>query len=316
MSPADAVLVGDIGGTNTRLAQVSNNRPHSNHSYNNSQYASLDNCLSDYLDCHNLAASRMAVRLALAAPVDSAEVRLTNLDWLISATSLKQQFGFAEVSLYNDFEAVAMALHSLAPDDVVAIGEGSQHARGSRLVLGPGTGFGAALCLRNGQIVASEAGHSWMPAWDDEEADLLARMRTEDGPPSIEQLLSGQGLRALYRAMDGDTVVDEPPSAEAIFVACMKQTDKTAAAVVSRFFAFLGSAARNLVLATGAWGGVYIAGGIVPRYQDLLLHSTFRERFNAPGPMCKRLNAVPCHLITHHNPALLGLVARHRPENQ
>ena len=51
------------------------------------------------------------------------------------------------------------------------------------------------------------------------------------------------------------------------------------------FCAMLGTVAGNLVLTLGAQGGVYIAGGIVPRLGQRFAESGFRERFEAKGRM-------------------------------
>ena len=51
------------------------------------------------------------------------------------------------------------------------------------------------------------------------------------------------------------------------------------------FCAMLGTVAGNLALTLGAQGGVYIAGGIVPRLGSRFAESAFRERFEAKGRM-------------------------------
>jgi glucokinase len=62
-----------------------------------------------------------------------------------------------------------------------------------------------------------------------------------------------------------------------------------------------------LALAYGARGGVYIAGGIAPRFVKELEASAFRERFDDKGRLSPYLKAIPCWLITHPNTAFLGL---------
>ena len=47
------------------------------------------------------------------------------------------------------------------------------------------------------------------------------------------------------------------------------------------FCAMLGTVAGNLALTIGARGGVYIAGGIVPKLGEAFAQSRFRERFEA-----------------------------------
>ena len=75
------------------------------------------------------------------------------------------------------------------------------------------------------------------------------------------------------------------------------------------FCAMLGTVAGNLVLTLGAQGGVYIAGGIVPRLGRRFVDSGFRERFEAKGRMRPYLAAVPAYVVTHRLPAFLGCAA-------
>src|SRR6185295_17805233 len=65
----------------------------------------------------------------------------------------------------------------------------------------------------------------------------------------------------------------------------------------------------NLALTLGARGGVYIAGGIVPKLGSRFTESAFRERFEAKGRMRPYLAAIPTYVITHRLPAFLGCAA-------
>jgi len=76
---------------------------------------------------------------------------------------------------------------------------------------------------------------------------------------------------------------------------------------VQIFCALLGTVTGNLALTIGARGGVYIAGGIVPRLGDLFDRSQFRARFVAKGRMHTYLDPIPTYVITHPLPAFLGL---------
>ena len=71
----------------------------------------------------------------------------------------------------------------------------------------------------------------------------------------------------------------------------------------------LGTVAANAALTLGAFGGVYIGGGIVPRYVEALAGSGFRQRFEAKGRYRDYMRAIPTRVITAANPALSGLLA-------
>jgi glucokinase len=70
--------------------------------------------------------------------------------------------------------------------------------------------------------------------------------------------------------------------------------------------ALLGGFAGNVALTLGARGGVYIGGGIVPRFADRFFASVFRERFEAKGRFRDYLAAIPTALITDTSAALSG----------
>ena len=75
------------------------------------------------------------------------------------------------------------------------------------------------------------------------------------------------------------------------------------------FCAMLGTVAANLALTLGARGGIYIAGGIVPRLGRAFAASPFRQRFEAKGRLSPYLAAIPTSVVTHRLPAFLGCAA-------
>jgi glucokinase len=306
--PALIALIADIGGTNTRLAlAVEDARYDAFTSYVNLVQGSLEACLDDYLERHGIVASDLALVLAVAAPVVGDSVHLTNLDWTISAPGLASRYGFTAVRLINDFAALALAIPTFEVDDLKPLGGGQAIPHQPALVLGPGTGFGASVWLPSGAVLATEAGHALIAPVSDVEASVLERLRRTHGPVSIEQVLSGAGLVRLYAAVAGETVTPNPTPAQ-IAESAVAGDDPAAVRSFDLFFALLGIAARNLVLATGARGGVYLAGGIVPRYPAALAASSFRARFETPAPLPGYLESVPSWLITHPAPVLVGLV--------
>ena len=82
--------------------------------------------------------------------------------------------------------------------------------------------------------------------------------------------------------------------------------DAIAAEAVQLFYEALGQIAGNLALMLGAYDGVYLAGGIVKRYPDLLNSSSFRSGFGNKGRHRSLMEKVPTLLILHPQPGLLG----------
>ena len=72
------------------------------------------------------------------------------------------------------------------------------------------------------------------------------------------------------------------------------------------FCGMLGTAAGNFALAIGARGGVYLAGGILPRIREFFLASEFRARFEDRGPLSHFNQQIPTFLVDESDPGLLG----------
>ena len=310
LTTADA-LIGDIGGTNTRLALGAGGRPHQVTHFANADAAGLDALIERYLREHQLEASRLQLWLAVAAPVRGDSVAMTNLSWRISVPELEARFGFRRVRLINDFAAVALSLGVLDAADVVSLGGGPGAAGAPCVVLGPGTGLGAALWIPAAGrdfVLATEAGHVTLAAGDEREAEVIAAARRHHAHVSAERLLCGPGLSELYRLLAeiGGRTLDPPPPA-AVTARGAESSDPLAAAALELFFSLLGGFAGNLALSTGARGGVYLAGGILPRLREPLAASAFRSRFLAKGRFAGYLEEIPLGLIVHPDPGLLGL---------
>ena len=75
------------------------------------------------------------------------------------------------------------------------------------------------------------------------------------------------------------------------------------------FFRLLGTVAGDVALTLGAFGGVYIGGGIVRRYAEAFRRSGFRERFEAKGRYQDYMRAIPTWVIAAADPTLTGLLA-------
>ncbi len=79
-----------------------------------------------------------------------------------------------------------------------------------------------------------------------------------------------------------------------------------AAETLQLFYEVLGQVAGNVALMLGAWDGVYIGGGIVKRYPELLQTGPFRSGFENKGRYRALMEKVPTFLVLHEQPGLLG----------
>lgn len=310
MSAAELGLVGDIGATNARFALVA---PDGSLSRNANllcdDYSSIGEAIKAYLAQAGALMPEHAV-LAVATSPRGDRVSFTNNPWTFSIAELAQQLGVRQLRVVNDFYANALAVPRLAGNDLRKIGSGEAIAHMPIGVIGPGSGLGvsAVVATGNGHVpIAGEGGHVTMAAADDEESAVLALMRKRYDHVSAERLLSGPGLLNLYNALC--EIAGTPAASLTAAQISDPQTaagDEHAAKAVAMFCAMLGTVAGNLALTIGAQGGVYIAGGIVPKLGEAFAQSPFRARFEDKGRFRAYLAAVPTFVVVRPDAALLG----------
>jgi len=304
-------LVGDIGATNSRLALVDPDGTISRiRVFATDEFPGLGEMVEAYIAAETTEPKPTRGVIAIAAPVTGDEVSLTNLPWTFSITELRQRLGIARLRLVNDFAGNAMAIPYLAADDRVQVGSGTPVAGATIGVIGPGSGLGVSALVRDGvgfRPIQGEGGHVTMAAADAREAKVLDLLRARFDHVSAERLLSGPGLVNLYAALcelSGEPVAEL--SAAQITDAYTGEAHPRAREATAMFCAMLGTIAGNLALTIGARGGIYIAGGIVPRLGATFAQSEFRARFEAKGRFHGYLAAIPTYVITRPFPALLG----------
>ena len=298
------VLLADIGGTNSRFALAgADGRPTRMLIIENDSVPNLEGAIARYLDESDARPS--AAVLAVAAPLESEEVALTNRAWRFRPGELARRFGFAKLRLVNDFEAIAWALTRLTSDDAHPVGPVIMARPGVRAVLGPGTWLGvAALVPVDGRwhVLASEGGHASFGPHTPEEVEIFAALMREHGSISAETILSGPGLPRLLHAVDPRSHAKTP---EAV-VADALAGDAAALATAQLFVRLLGRFAGGLALTFKAVGGVYIAGGVVSRLGALFDAQAFRTAFEAHPPYQALLASIPIWLMHRSEPGLLG----------
>ncbi len=304
-------LVGDIGGTNARFALWENNRMHSVQVFATADYTSPEQAIGAYLLAQGLVKGDLgAVCLAVAGPVSGDEFRFTNNHWRLSREAFCKTLHIEQLLLINDFSAMALGMTRLQPHERLGVCPGQAEAGRPAVVFGPGTGLGVGtlLGLDDGRWMAlpGEGGHVDLPVGDAREAQIRQQIASETGHVSAETVLSGGGLLRLYQAMcalDGQAPVLQSPAA---ITDAALTGDALALAVIEQFCRFLGRVAGNNVLTLGGRGGVYIVGGIVPRFAELFLRSGFADSFAAKGCMSGYFNGIPVWLVTAEFSGLLG----------
>jgi glucokinase len=254
---------------------------------------------------------------ALANPISGDFIRMTNRDWQFSTDEVRRALGLTTLLIVNDFTALAMALPGFKPDELLQIGGGTPEPHAVAGVLGPGTGLGVSGVIPtvDGFVtLGSEGGHVNFAPADEREFAILQYAWREWQHVSNERLISGPGMEIIYRALAARNGVQAhggvpPPNAADIVNAALEQNDPLCLEVLECFAGMLGGAAANLAVTLGAFGGIFIGGGIVPRVAQWFATSPFRARFEAKGRFSAYLAQIPTYVIMTPNPALYGVAS-------
>jgi len=162
----------------------------------------------------------------------------------------------------------------------------------------------------------SEGGHADFAPRTEIEAALLLYLRDEHGRVSAERVLSGPGLRNIYRFLrDGRHLSESPavveemlendPSA-VITRAAMAGDCPLCGQALDLFVSVYGAEAGNVALRYLATGGVYLGGGIAPKIIERLKGPGFMLAFTAKGRLSPLLETIPVRVILNERSALLG----------
>lgn len=293
-------LIADIGGTNARFALAGPEGARDVEVLPVAGFAGFDAALAAYLAAGRDAGAITAAAIAAAGPRDGESVQLTNAPWRIDAGIVSRALGGVPVRVVNDLEAVALGLPALGAGDVEVIagtpplvGERAEPPR-PMLAANIGTGFGAAVAvpLPGGGWAAlgAEPGHMTLTPATPSEEGLLRAAR------SVEEAFSGPGYARLFGSplRDGGETV-QPVRDEAA------GDDRR---LYSRIF---GRVLGDLVLATGAWGGVWLCGGVTADFARIFEIDEVLRAFRKKGKMSARMERVPLCRITIDAPAFRSL---------
>ena len=304
-------LVGDIGGTNARFAIWEDDTLHSVRVFPTIDYIGPEKAIEVYPQDLELKRGDIGyVCLAVAGPVDGDLFQFTNSHWELSRKAFCEDLKVEHLLLINDFTAMALGMTRLKDDEYLTVCHGVGKPDRPRAVVGPGTGLGVGTLIKESDTrwlaLPGEGGHVDLPIGTAREALLWTRLMAEHEHVSAEVVLSGAGLLLLYQVSCAlDDIEPELKSPAAITTAALAG-DPVAAAVLDQFCVFLGRVVGNQVLTVGGLGGVYIAGGVVPRFTDFFMNSGFKRALAEKGVMSDYFKGLPVWLVTAEYPGLMG----------
>jgi len=315
-------LAGDIGGTKTNLAiyayEDDKLRAQKSGSYPSKDHASLAEIVRTFLS--ESAGEIKSACFGVAGPVKDGEVHVTNLPWTVKASALQSELKFEQVSLLNDLEANAYGINTLEPHELLSLNlKGNPQQIGNRALISAGTGLGEAGLLWDGiahRPFPSEGGHTSFAPCDTTGDELLVFLRKEFGHVSWERVLSGQGMKNLYRFFRQRSGQAEPDwlsqqiavgdLAAVVTHTGLSGQDPVCVEALDCFTRNYGAEAGNLALKMLSLGGVYIGGGIAPKMLPKMQSSLFLDAFCNQGRMSPLIESMPVYVILNDKTALQG----------
>lgn len=306
------VLAADVGGTNARFVLFENSSIQSDtfRVMPVGEYLDLGDAVADYLAGINVSKLDKATFSFASTHEYCDEMALTNSKLTLSVSGMVRRFALQRARVVNDFTAAAVGVLSLPDSDLQTINEGIADPLGPRAVLGPGTGLGVSGLLHTGEYwmpLQSQGGHVSMAGQNERELLIYQFMVSQFGHVSAERYISGPGTVNLYNAL---CAIDARPvqftEASQISAAAMSGQCEICVEAMELFCKWLGVIAGDLAVTLGSTGGVYLAGGIVPRLGDFFLESGFIASLQNKGRFSEFVSEMPVRLVMGGDPALHG----------
>lgn len=334
------LLAGDIGGTKTFLRLVESIEGVRQTLYE-AVYASRDfPDLVPIVERFLSAAGQQLGKIlqpekacfAIAGPVVNDSSLLTNLDWFLEARRLEKELDIAKISLINDFAAVGYGILGLEASDLYTLQNVTPQTDAPIGVIGAGTGLGQGFLIQQAdgyQVFASEGGHADFAPRTGLEFQLLQYLREKYniGRISVERVVSGQGVVALYQFLRDREIAPESPEIEKVMrtwehetgrseksvdpaatiaKAALEKSDRLCEQTLQMFVEAYGAEAGNLALKLLPYGGLYVAGGIAGKILPLIKEGQFLQAFGQKGRVSSLLSRVPVYVVLNPQVGLIG----------
>lgn len=324
------ILVGDIGGTNTRLlyAKINKSGWESLHlkNYPSQNFNKFTEVLNQFISEHNIDIPVDAACFAIAGPVENETVSVTNLPWVISEKQLQKELQTPRVNIINDFNAVALGISELNENDFINLQKGqisNTKINPDAAVIGAGTGLGAAHLIwidDHYHVCTSEAGHTGFAPENTLQSKLLMWMQEKYSHVSLEILLSGKGLATIYQFLHEVMHLDESlhvinemkekDPAQVITDNALARHDNLCEKTLDFFIDIYGAAAGNIVLNYFPIDDLYIAGGIAIKLKEKMLSPAFIQAFENKGLLTENMKKINIKLIVQDKVGLYGTIAK------
>ena len=315
------LLVGDIGGTNTRLSLFENSLPLKEvkeKRFLSNNYPSLLAAIKNFLENDKVKID--AASFGVAGPVKKGICKATNIPWIVDVNEIAKKLNISQVYLLNDLQANAYGVFCLKPEDVYVLNEGEINAKGNACILAAGTGLGEAGMFFDGEKLipfACEGGHTDFAPRNELEITLLRFLQKKYVHVSYERILSGSGIHNLYDFLIHNKIeatneqlqqeLEKHPEPQLIITKKgVNKEHRACERAIDWFVSIYGAEAGNAALKFLAVGGVYIGGGIAPRILEKIKEGEFMKSFADKGRFARMMMSMPVKVILNDRASLYG----------
>ena len=290
------VLLIDIGGTNIRTASadIGSSSLIKANKQNLDCLDSFDEMLQSFLD-EDISIKHLV--FSIAGPKLHHSIAMTNREFKIDETEILKKFKVDSCHILNDWESIGHGLSLFKKEEMNFINDGDPFNE-TALILGPGTGLGAAQVIKDNIVLPTEIGNSsfTIPGLFSE----LGLHNTEDFN-IIEHLISGGGLAKIYSYFAS---INKSPEE----IVTSIHSDVFAQKSIDIFLISLAQILSELALAYMPGKGIYLAGGLMRSLREHINVNLFMENFlvNRKSMHADVLQQIPVALINQEMTCLHG----------
>ena len=267
LSASKKVLLIDIGGTNVRTccADIGTSVLLNPQKVNTSCLNSFDDLIHKFLTEDPLIDH---IVFSVAGPKVNNSITMTNREFTLDADAVLEKFNISSCHILNDWESIGYSLSLFTDDDMTQIVPGNSFNE-TALIIGPGTGLGAALVIRDNIVLPTEIGNSILSI---DSLMVSSTLRNSSDFNVIEDLISGRGISNIYRHFSGVEKTSEN-------ILLNYHEDEMAKKSIDQFLISLSQVLSELALAYIPGNGIYLAGGLMRSLMMYIDTDDFTENF-------------------------------------
>ena len=286
----------DIGGTNIRtaVANIGSSDLINPLKKNHNNIISIDALINDFLMKDS---TIKHIVFSVAGPKINQSISMTNAELQIDKNYILENFKLDSCHILNDWESIGHSLSILKNQEIKFINHGKPF-NDTALVLGPGTGLGAALVVGDGIILPTELGNSSI---DISKIFQQSILKNNNDFKNVESIISGKGLEKIFFSISG---LKKKPEE----IVRSYESDKFAKQSIDIFVISISQLLSELALIYMPGKGIYLSGALIRSLVNFFNFDSFTKNFfeNKKFPHKEILKQTPLAIINKEMASLHG----------